>query len=1020
MTRFPPFRLDTLNHCLWREEASGKSEPVGLAPKTFDVLRYLAESGGRLVRHDELLDALWQDGDVQPEVLKGHILAIRTALGDDAQHPQFIETHRGRGYRFIADTGNGALPGSTPPNQGGMAPFVGRETEIEALRTAFEAAWSGRPGMVFVSGEPGMGKTALIERFVNQIVNGSPVRVAVGRSIESHGTGEPYFPVFEALSNLIKNDIQDGGINALLGNAPSWALQLPGLMSAERWAALQRQIGDVPRDRLVGEFCDFVEALTADRPMLLVLEDLHWADFSTIDLLKSVASRKSRAKLLVVGTYRKEIASYRKHPVGELVQNLLPYDMCSELCLPPLSNGEVGTLMATENTAEQVEFSDFVARRAGGNPLFVSLILDHLIQKKQVEKLDATWRLLMPVRDMAFDAHATLANVVELQIAKLNADQQALLECASIFGDGFEAAAVASLEQQDETAIERKLETLSRSSLFIARGEIEYPEDGLPFRRYLFKHAAYRSAFYERQAPTQRARRHLAAASILGEAGADPVSLASELARHFEAAASWAQALEQLQRLLAVAKKRFAHRDAIAIIERAESVILRLRGDKRDRQELAWLEEKAAIQAANHDSAARETYEALVQRAAAQYSIDVQVRALLGLAFVQSWFDAASCLATLERTLQVGKRQTDAFESARTRISCHVWKIWVGGWDRDAANECEQLIGQIRESDDQAPAAWSMVEYSMLCLLSSRYGEAQDTVNRSFAVLLQTQHDRPDSGSARATWMVSLGVPWADMLLGELGRSVERFEANIDMLEKNASPYAANMLRLVRAQLYIHALDFNTVLDECKVVMRSVEDRMRGGDAGSIATLPGERRTCEIMLGVAHAGLGNLKNAIRQLLQVEREILAQPINFDWYRLLFLEWALSSAYLMQGDLDNAWRRAAKFLERAQATDEMCWHALAWETASRVAIHREEHDLAAESIARAVDIVELNQVPLVAWRVYRTAATIHANAGDTAQSDGFNERFMRERQRLVESLPQEHRLRGKLEKLRLNLD
>ena len=108
MKEFPPFRLDTVNQCLWRGDGVAE-ERTPLAPKAFDVLRYLVEHPGRLVPHEELLEALWPKTYVQPEVLKSHIAAIRAVLGDDARKPLFIETLSRRGYRFIAPVTEGAL-----------------------------------------------------------------------------------------------------------------------------------------------------------------------------------------------------------------------------------------------------------------------------------------------------------------------------------------------------------------------------------------------------------------------------------------------------------------------------------------------------------------------------------------------------------------------------------------------------------------------------------------------------------------------------------------------------------------------------------------------------------------------------------------------------------------------------------------------------------------------------------------------------------------------------------------------
>src|ERR1700682_571844 len=110
MKEFPPFRLDTVNQCLWRLRGTEDAERISLTPKAFSLLGYLVEHPGRLVTHDELLNALWPDTFVQPEVLKSHILDVRSALGDRAKDPQFIETRPKRAYQFIAPVRDAPAP----------------------------------------------------------------------------------------------------------------------------------------------------------------------------------------------------------------------------------------------------------------------------------------------------------------------------------------------------------------------------------------------------------------------------------------------------------------------------------------------------------------------------------------------------------------------------------------------------------------------------------------------------------------------------------------------------------------------------------------------------------------------------------------------------------------------------------------------------------------------------------------------------------------------------------------------
>src|SRR5262249_2235942 len=154
MKNFGPFRLDRSDQCLWRED-----ERLALTPKAFAVLHYLVSHAGRLVSQDELLEALWPGIYVQPEVLKSHIRDIRSALGDRPKNPVYIETLPKRGYRFIAPV-QGPLPSSAP-----LSTFVGRSLVLAKLAADLRSAAAGERRTVFITGDPGMGKTALVDAF---------------------------------------------------------------------------------------------------------------------------------------------------------------------------------------------------------------------------------------------------------------------------------------------------------------------------------------------------------------------------------------------------------------------------------------------------------------------------------------------------------------------------------------------------------------------------------------------------------------------------------------------------------------------------------------------------------------------------------------------------------------------------------------------------------------------------------------------------------------------------------------
>ena len=241
MREFPPFRLDTVNQCLFRGDGVAE-ERIPLAPKAFDVLRYLVEHPGRLVPHDELLEALWPKTHVQPEVLKSHIAAIRAVLGDDARKPIFIETMSRRGYRFIAPVTDGASASGAAASRPARV-LVGRDDALAQLDQCLRRmSKTGERQIVFVTGEPGIGKTGVADAFIDRAADESPdIRLARGQCIEGYGSREAYYPMLEVLAALCRGDSGDAIVQILAAQAPTWLIQFPALLTRDRGEILRRE-----------------------------------------------------------------------------------------------------------------------------------------------------------------------------------------------------------------------------------------------------------------------------------------------------------------------------------------------------------------------------------------------------------------------------------------------------------------------------------------------------------------------------------------------------------------------------------------------------------------------------------------------------------------------------------------------------------------------------------------------------------------------------------------------------------
>src|SRR5262245_53220522 len=267
---FGDFSLD-----LSSEQLRCRDEVVALTPKAFAVLRRLVEERGQLVRKEELLQAGWAKTHVSDGVLKVIILEIRRALGDDATAPSFIETVPRRGYRFMAPQARRVrvAPAVDPRDA-----LVGRDDVLAQLEERLTRAREGRRQLVFLSGDAGIGKTAVVDAFVARVASEPNMLVARGACLEHYRAAEAYLPVLDAFGRLVRESGAERVIRILETHAPTWLVQLPWLERQGDRAALRRQLFGVTKERMLREMAEALEGLSAATPVVLVLEDLQWSD----------------------------------------------------------------------------------------------------------------------------------------------------------------------------------------------------------------------------------------------------------------------------------------------------------------------------------------------------------------------------------------------------------------------------------------------------------------------------------------------------------------------------------------------------------------------------------------------------------------------------------------------------------------------------------------------------------------------------------------------------------------------
>ncbi|MDE1006737.1 MAG: AAA family ATPase [Paraburkholderia fungorum] len=1005
---FEGFRLDTVNECLWRTNADATLERIDLTRKTFGVLRVLIENRGALITHDALLEAVWPGVHVQPEVLKTHIQMIRARLGDSAQRPRYIETLRGRGYRFVAPV---EVPATVSPPVAGeerFSRFVGRMEELQQLRAAMERARSGGVQIVTIAGEPGIGKTALLRQFVTaQSAEHDDTRVAEGRCVEGYGGTEPFYPVLQALGQLCRGPGGNEVVKALVTLAPTWALQLPGQVTSQVRESLHRQILGASRERMLREICGLLSVLTQTQPLLLIFEDLHWADYSTIDLVAAIAREPGGQRLMVVATYRPDEAALAEHPIEQLHRELSLRGLCRDLVLGPLPGDAVVSWLTERDHIDPAdeELSYLIAQRCGGNPLFMRATLADLVERDMLGKTATGWRPLAPLGVIGAAAPRTITQTLEGRIRRLSNDERTLLEAASVAGLYFSSATVAEAAGLSTEQFDDLCEALARNQRFIQRSGVKRLPDGEEAALFCFDHALVRHAFYGRPGLTRRSRLHRQIAERIEAIYPrdQRAEVAYELGQHFADARDWLKAIDYLRIALQTAKVRFAYREAQSILDFAALLAAKLPADLRPLKSFEFAEARASLYAAAHDPRAEAAWIELEEQARTIGRLDAQLRAMVGLAYVFSWSDRQRCVEMLNEALTLSASHPDLRVSALVRVSAYVRRIWTNGWSHADLTECETALRALRETGDPLLIARANLEYSMLCIISTRYREALGTVRGNYQILFEHAVGHPGFDLARATWMLRLGTPWAQLFLGELGRSMESFEQGMASFRENGDYFAARTLEVYRGWLLVHTMDYESIIEMYERFVPASNPAAEAIEADPGALLPVQHRACIVLAGLAYIGLEDGARAASLFAEARRQMDATPIMFDWYWRLATEWGTAEAALIVGDHRTARAFGEAFLKLALATEDRTWQALAWEVVAREALARGDQVMALDHIASAFATVEGFETPLADWRLHRTAAAIHEARGDVEQADGQQCRFTSALQRLSDSLP-----------------
>jgi predicted ATPase/class 3 adenylate cyclase len=426
--------------------------------------------------------------------------------------------------------------------------LVGREEELSTLEDALLAACRGEGSVVVLAGDAGMGKSRLCRELTTRAERIGAV-VMEGSCSEAD-LALPYLPFLEAIGNQLSSGESARWRSRLGVHLRELAKVFPQL--AEDEPATTETDGPDRRLRLFEAFLALLGLASEERGLLLIVEDLQWADASTRELLDYLTRRLRNNRILLLATYRRD-EMHRKHPLLPTIQGWQRSRLAQLVELEALPPEGVGRMVSSifDDTNVGEEFRNFLHERSEGNPFVVEEMLKAAIDRGDIYRDETDWQR-KPIAELRIPE--TVRDTILLRVERLAAGQAEILRCAAVLGRSFDYPTLIRLSEQDRLAVEAALQNAVQQQLL--------EEEPGSRHRYRFRHALTQEAIYEDLSAPTRERLHSAAADVLAET---PDASMAEVAFHLRSANRWQEAIDVTMKAAAAAEAGLGYGEAAAL-----------------------------------------------------------------------------------------------------------------------------------------------------------------------------------------------------------------------------------------------------------------------------------------------------------------------------------------------------------------------------------------------------------------------------------------------------------------------
>jgi tetratricopeptide (TPR) repeat protein/predicted Ser/Thr protein kinase len=864
------------------------------------------------------------------------------------------------------------------------APWVGRALELERLEQLATACLAGRGRVVLVTGEAGAGKTALVDQLARRVRRDAPaLRIGAGHCFEHFGPSEPYAPFLEAVGQLLDGDVERAFAGTLERYAPTWCLQFPAHFSAlESREYLQRVTLGAGRERMLRELGDALVAFTRVVPLCLRIEDLHWADPASVDLLRLLCRRAPESRLLVIATWRTDPVDAATPALSALSRENHAQALCDEVSVGSLAAEHVESYLDSVYAPNDFarELSLLVVRRTEGHALYTTRLIQHLWERGAILKMAQGFRLKQPASELELDIPASVRALIGSKLGSLGELERRILSVASIEGEEFTLAVLAPLLDMDERALEAELGRLSAQHRLIQPLGEEVLANGAITLRYRFAHVLYQNVFYAELGHTRKRALHGVAARLLLEHQRGEGRSAARIATHFERSGDAARAVDQWLVAGDQATHAYAYREALDCHSHALGLLEGVPVDERARRaanahrKRAW----ARFHLLDTEGARRE-FERVLELA----------RILSDTALEGETLNTLSHMAIHAHTPgEMERRATEALriaEAAGDEGVALVARAQLAGGrllsEPGTEAALEPIIQRARKIAHGPALALGLTLQGIAYEARSQYELAERLLTES----LRYPTELREPLFAIAVLSVIAG---AQAQLGRIGVALSTYHEALDLSRRNAA--AIGVLQALTRLSWLHR-ELGDVegaaglAAESGAVRLDLPETTRGPrmvnsvlalynlfDAESNTVLCFGPRWCRAAISDEACAAFALAEAWQS--RVSWRHWGLRVRLDAHR--------AQSALVRGDLDAAEHHARATLDRATSYGAAKYAALAHRALAEAASERGQFARAATELERGLAWLARAPNVLVAWKLEASLARVRLELGDAA--------------------------------------